>query len=276
MVVLRQPYQEQKERLLPGLASGELIGTFALAEKRGEPSPASLETKGTDKLTGTKLAVPDGDVAHICVVVTRSAIGDGASLFIVDLNQPQVSKDTVTTLDPTRSHATLTFNEAPAELRGKEGDGWTATQTLLNRAAVLYAWEQTGGADAALEMAKSYALDRYAFGRPIASYQAIKHKLATMYVNNTLARSNCYYGAWALNSNAPELGLAAATARVSAIQAYYFAAKENIQIHGGMGFTWEFDCQFMYRRSKLLAMTIGGEANWQDKLVTALEHRIAA
>ncbi len=267
---------DQKERLLPRLASGELIGTFALSEQPGEPSPRSLNTQGTMKLTGTKLAVPDGDVAHICIVVTKSDSGDGANLFIVDLAQPEVVKETVTTLDPTRSHATLTFNEAPAELLGKVGEGWAATQRLLNRAAVLYAWEQTGGADAAMEMGRSYALERYAFGRPIASYQAIKHKLATIYVNNTLARSNCYYGAWALNSSAPELPLAAATARVSAIKAYYYAAKENIQIHGGMGFTWEFDCQFMYRRSKLLAMTISGEARWQDKLVTALENRIAA
>jgi alkylation response protein AidB-like acyl-CoA dehydrogenase len=120
-------------------------------------------------------------------------------------------------------------------------------------------------------------MGRYAFGRPIASYQAIKHKLANMYVKNTLARSNCYYGAWALNTNADELPLAAATARVSAIQAYYFAAKENIQTHGGMGYTWEFDCQFFYRRSKLLSLTIGSEAMWQDRLIDAYEtHAIHA
>jgi alkylation response protein AidB-like acyl-CoA dehydrogenase len=120
-------------------------------------------------------------------------------------------------------------------------------------------------------MAKNYALGRYAFGRPIASYQAIKHKLADMYVKNTLARSNCYYGAWALDSNAPNLPLAAATARVAATQAYYYASKENIQTHGGMGFTWEFDCQFHYRRAKVLSVVIGNESQWQDKLVTGLE-----
>jgi alkylation response protein AidB-like acyl-CoA dehydrogenase len=154
---------------------------------------------------------------------------------------------------------------------GAEGSGWASTQALYDRAAILFAWEQTGGSDAALEMAKNYALGRYAFGRPIASYQAIKHKLADMYVKNTLARSNCYYGAWALDSNAPNLPLAAATARVAATQAYYYASKENIQTHGGMGFTWEFDCQFHYRRAKVLSVVIGNESQWQDKLVTGLE-----
>ncbi len=119
-------------------------------------------------------------------------------------------------------------------------------------------------------------MGRFAFGRPIATYQAIKHKLANMYVKNTLAKSNCYYGAWALSTDAPELPIAAATARVAAIQAYYFSAKENVQTHGGMGFTWEFDCQFPYRRSKLLSINIGSEAVWQEKLIKAIEDERAA
>jgi alkylation response protein AidB-like acyl-CoA dehydrogenase len=182
----------------------------------------------------------------------------------------------VPTLDPTRGHANVDFDKAAAEPLGKPGEGWALTEKLLNRAAVLFAWEQVGGSQAALEQAREYALGRYAFGRPIASYQAIKHKLANMYVKNTLARSNCYYGAWALNADAAELPLAAATARVSATQAYYFASKENIQTHGGMGYTWEFDCQFFYRRAKLLSVNIGSEGLWQDKLITAVEHSNAA
>jgi alkylation response protein AidB-like acyl-CoA dehydrogenase len=125
-------------------------------------------------------------------------------------------------------------------------------------------------------MAKEYALGRFAFGRPIASYQAIKHKLVNMYVKNTLARSNCYYGSWALSTGAPDLPIAAAAARVAAIQAYHFAAKENIQTHGGMGFTWEFDCQIPYRRSRLLAVNLGSEAVWQEKLIAAIETSRAA
>ena len=263
--------EDQKQNWLPRLASGDAIGTFAFVERMGAPSAKKLQTSGPTEVSGSKIAVPDGDIADFAIVVCRAESGDGASLAIVDLKQSGVTAESISTIDPSRSHANITFKAASAELLGEAGAGWAATQNILNRAAVLFAWEQTGGSDAALEMAKEYSLSRYAFGRPIAGYQAIKHKLANMYVKNTLARSNCYYGAWALNSNAPELPIAAATARVAGIQAYYFASKENIQTHGGMGFTWEFDCQFHYRRSKLLSVTIGSEGMWQDKLITAIE-----
>ena len=156
-------------------------------------------------MRGTKLAVPDGDIADFAVVVAKSRVGDKASWYLVDLTQRNVKCTPVSTLDPTRSHASITFRSADAELLGAEGEGWALTQKLLDRAAILFAWEQIGGAEAALNQAKEYALGRYAFGRPIASYQAIKHKLATAYIKNTLARSNGYYGAWALNTNAAEL-----------------------------------------------------------------------
>jgi alkylation response protein AidB-like acyl-CoA dehydrogenase len=120
-------------------------------------------------------------------------------------------------------------------------------------------------------MARDYALERYAFGRPIGSFQAIKHKLADVYVATELARSNAYYGAWALACNAPELPVAAATARVSASDAFFLAAKENIQVHGGMGYTWEFDCHIYYRRAKLLALALGSTRLWKDRLITQLE-----
>ena len=267
--------EAQKEKWLPKLATGEVIGTFAIGEGSGRPSPANLSVKAVNgKVTGTKIPVPDGDIADFAVVVTSSESGDGASLYLVELEGTE--RESVDTLDPTRSHAKLTFNGAEASLMGAEGEGWTTVETLFNRAAVLYAWEQVGGSEAALDQAKEYALGRYAFGRPIAGFQAIKHKLANVYVKNTLARSNGYYGAWALTTDAPELPIAAATARVSGTQAYYFASKENIQTHGGMGFTWEFDCQFLYRRSKLLSVAIGSESWWQDKLITAIERGQAA
>jgi alkylation response protein AidB-like acyl-CoA dehydrogenase len=125
-------------------------------------------------------------------------------------------------------------------------------------------------------MAKDYAMTRYAFGRPIGSFQAIKHKLAEMYVNNELARSNAYYGAWALLTNARELPVAAAAARVSATQAFDYAAKENIQTHGGIGFTWEVDCHLFYKRSRELGLVLGSQHSWKDKLVNALELSNAA
>jgi len=272
---------EQKKTWLPKLAAGDAIGTFALAEGPGRPTVKGLATRASDNatdtvVTGKKIAVPDGDVADFAVVVAASSSGDGASWYLVELDQPGVARTVVETIDPTRSHAQIEFSDASAQLLGEAGQGWGLTQRLLDRAAILFAWEQVGGADAALEMAKEYALGRYAFGRPIASYQAIKHKLANAYIKNTLARSNCYYGAWALNTAAAELPLAAATARVGAIQAYYFASKENVQTHGGMGYTWEFDCQFYYRRAKLLSVNLGSEGFWQDRLIRAVEQSKAA
>ena len=267
----------QKERWLPNLANGTTIGAFAMAEGPGRTTAANLTAAAHNgALHGTKVAVADGDVADIAVVVTKADGGDGASLQLVELGGDGVSINPQRTLDFSRSHARLEFTGAAAEPLGPSGQGWALVNKLFDRAAVLFAWEQIGGAEAALEMAKEYALGRYAFGRPIASYQAIKHKLAHAYVNNTLARSNGYYGAWALSKDAAELPLAAATARVSATQAYYYASKENIQTHGGMGYTWEFDCQFHYRRAKLLSVNIGSETQWQNKLVQALEQSNAA
>ena len=203
---------------MPRLAAGEAIGTFALAEGPGRPTPEEPEGRVVERPAARhEDRRSRRRHRHFAIVVAKSRVGDKASWYLVDLTQRNVKRTPVSTLDPTRSHASITFRSADAELLGADGEGWALTQKLLDRAAILFAWEQVGGADAALNMAKEYALGRYAFGRPIASYQAIKHKLATAYIKNTLARSNCYYGAWALNTNAAELSLAAATARVSAI-----------------------------------------------------------
>jgi alkylation response protein AidB-like acyl-CoA dehydrogenase len=240
--------EAQKLTWLPKLASGEAIGSLAYAEGPGQPTAASLETTASaGKISGSKAVVADARIAQLIIVVAKSDSGDGASLYIVPMEQDGVSCEAVKTIDPSLNHADVTFNDAAAELLGGEGEGWSLLNTVLDRAAVLFAWEQLGGSETCLEMARDYAMDRYAFGRPIGSYQAIKHKLADMYVKNTLARSNGYYGAWALNTNAPELPLAAATARVGSTEAYYYASKENIQTHGGMGYTWEVDCQFFYQ-----------------------------
>ncbi len=148
--------------------------------------------------------------------------------------------------------------------------GDTELAELLDRAAVLLAFEQIGGCQAALDMGIAYTKQRYAFGRAIASFQSIKHKFADMYVALELARANAYYGACALASDAPDLPLAAATARVSATDAYYLISKENIQVHGGMGFTWEFDCHLYYRRAQLLAGLIGTQPQWKEHLTQRL------
>jgi alkylation response protein AidB-like acyl-CoA dehydrogenase len=137
----------------------------------------------------------------------------------------------------------------------------------------MMAFEQVGNAQAALDMACAYARERYAFGRPIGSFQAIKHKLAEVYVALELARSNAYYGAWALNSEAAELPIAAAVARIAACDAGWLATKENIQTHGGMGFTWAFDCHLFYRRAKLLGLALGSSREWKHRLITELRTR---
>lgn len=268
--------EEQKQKYLPKLAGGELIGTFAVAEGPRVTTPDSLATTYSGgKLTGTKLPVPDGDVADFAIVLARSGGGDGASLSIVDLTGGGVTRAAVDTIDPTRSHAKVSFDGAPAELLGGEDEGWALQEKIFDRAAVLFALEQVGGADACLAMAQEYARNRYAFGRPIGSFQAIKHKLADMYIKNELARSNSYYGAWALLTDAPELPIAAAGARIAATEAYHYASKENIQTHGGNGFTWEYDCHLYYRRAKLLALALGSARSWKNKLITRIEAREA-
>ena len=216
----------------------------------------------------------DGDVATHAIVLARE--GSGASLVLVDLGGAGVSRTPVSTLEPTRSHAEISFDGAPGVRVGAAGDGEALNEALLDRAAVLLAFEQLGGADRCLEMATEYAKERYAFGRPIGGNQAIKHKLAEMYVKNQVARSNCYYGAWALSTDAAELPEAAAASRLAASDAYWFASKENIQTHGGMGFTWEVDCHLFYRRAKLLAVQAGAPKIWKEKLVAALERKNAA
>jgi acyl-CoA dehydrogenase len=258
----------QKRQYLPKLAAGELIGTLAMAERPGPVDAARLATHiSAGGLSGNKLAVPDGDVADFAVVALRA--DRGPSLAIVDLAGPGVAREAVVTIDPTRSHARIAFEAAPADLLpGSEGAD--AVRHLLDRAAVMLAFEQVGCAQAALEMARDYARERYAFGRPIGSFQAIKHKLADIYIAIELARSNAYYGAWALHTDAAELPIAASVARISACDAGWLASKENIQTHGGMGFTWQMDCQFYYRRAKLHALALGGTREWKRRLIAEL------
>ena len=262
----------QQKRWLPRIAQGEAIGCFALAEGAQVATPGNIAARADGgRVSGTKIPVMDGDVADFAVVVAGEGSRTKAGLFLVDLKGPGVTRTSVATVDPTRSHARILFDGAAAEPLGASGDGWPLVERLLDRAAVLVAFEQLGGAQAALDMAREYALGRFAFGRQIASFQAIKHKMADMYVAIELARSNAYYGAWALSKNAPELPVAAATARVAASEAYYNAAKENIQIHGGMGFTWEFDCHLHYQRAKLTGLMLGSARRWKDLLVTRLQ-----
>ena len=265
---------EQKADFLPRIASGDIIGCFAHNEGTRKPAIESIETIYTDgKLTGEKNPVADGGVADFAVVLAKTPDGEPVlTLSLLD----DVASETLETVDPSRSHARLRFDGTPAALIGDIGNGWTLSERLLDRAAILFAFEQLGGAHWCLDMAVDFARERYAFGRPIGSFQAIKHKLADVFIATELARSHAYYGAWALTTDAPDLPVAAAAARVAASRAYYLAASENIQTHGGMGFTWELDCHLYYRRAKLLNLALGGERRWKHKLVSRLENRNAA
>jgi alkylation response protein AidB-like acyl-CoA dehydrogenase len=265
----------QKAAVLPKVADGSAIGCWAVSEGPGAPTAASIKTSFDGAtLSGVKIPVTDGDCATHAVVLAKE--GTGTSLVLVDLNQPGVKRETIKTLDPSRGHARLTFDKAKGERLGAAGQGWAVSEQVLDRAAVLIAFEQIGGSQACLDMAVDFAKNRYAFSRQIASFQAIKHKLADMYVALEVARSNAFYGAWALSTDSSELALAAPAARVAACEAYYLASKENIQTHGGMGFTWDVDCHLFYRRSKLLAVQAGAPPVWKEKLVSRLERKNAA
>ena len=266
--------EAQKEALLPLVAAGELCGTLAVTEGPGVPAAATITTRFADgMLTGTKLPVTDAVAADRAVVLAQE--DTGLSLFLVDLKGPGVTVAPLSVLDPSRGAGRVTFADAPAERLGNAGEGIALLGQIDDHAAVLFAFEQLGGADRCLEMARDYALERYAFGRPIGSYQAIKHKLADAYVKNSIARANAYYGAWALTTGAPELPVAAAAALIAGASAYWFAAKENIQTHGGIGVTWEADCQLFYRRSRHLALILGSPRVWKRRLIDRLEAREA-
>jgi len=256
--------------LLPRIAAGEVIGTFALAEGPATPTAETIAARVEGgRLSGVKTPVTDGDIADYAIVAARD--GEHMSWYLADLTAPGVSRRPVKTVDPTRSHATIAFDRVPVEPLGAPGEGWSLTARLFDRAAVLMAFEQVGSAEVCLETARDFALSRYAFGRPIGSFQAIKHKLADVYCAVQLARSNAYYGAWALSTGAPELPVAAAGARIAATDGHWLAAKESIQTHGGMGYTWEADCHLHYRRAKHLGLALGSSRRWKDMLITRLE-----
>jgi alkylation response protein AidB-like acyl-CoA dehydrogenase len=267
--LLRYGSPEQKRSHLPKLSDGSAIGTLAWVEDLGaiEPRAHVIRFAG-GRIDGTKIVVADGAAADIAIVSARAT--DGApGLYLAELSGPTVKRSTRTTIDPSRGHADLCFDGHPAEPLPGATDH-TALAALLDGAAVVMAFEQIGIASAALDMATAYAKQRYAFGRPIGSFQAIKHKLVDVYVALELARSNAYFAAWALSHDAPELPVAAAAARVSACEAAWLATKENIQTHGGMGFTWDLDCHLYYRRAKLLGLALGSATEWKRKLITRL------
>ena len=266
--------RESQARLLPMLASGETIATLAIFEKpRGwdpVPSVTRAEESGDGwRLTGEKRAVLDGHLADTLLVVADTA--DGAGLFAVEAGAEGVDISQESTLDATRRQARVAFSDV--ELKGADrvddGDVSGALTRTLQIATGALASEQVGGAQACMEMAVDYAKTRYQFGRPIGSYQAIKHRCANMLMQVEHAKSTAYH-AVRVTDDPDELAVAAPLAGSVCSEAFVWVAGENIQVHGGIGFTWEHDAHLYLKRAKASSLLLGSPRHQRHLLGQAL------
>jgi alkylation response protein AidB-like acyl-CoA dehydrogenase len=262
-----------KKDLLPGIASGETIATLAFTEPNGRWDESGIEATATQdgdawKIDGTKMFVLDGHVANVIIVAART--GNGISLFKVDGDAEGLTRTALATMDQTRKQAKLEFASVPATLIGEEGKGGDVLGRVLDLAAVALAAEQVGGAQKVLDMSVEYAKDRVQFGRPIGSFQAIKHKCADMLLEVESAKSAAYYAAWCaaeLNDELPEV---ACLAKAYCSEAYFHSAAENIQIHGGIGFTWEHPAHLYFKRAKSSELLFGDPTYHRELLAQRL------
>jgi alkylation response protein AidB-like acyl-CoA dehydrogenase len=259
--------EQARKDYLPGIAAGETIATVALTEADGQWQPSSIATRALQdgaawRLTGTKTFVPDGCSAGLFLVVARTDSGTG--VFAVDGEAPGLSREPLPTMDQTRKQARLEFDSVQARMLSGEGDSWAAVSRMLQVAAVGLAAEQVGGAQRALEMAVEYAKLREQFGRPIGSFQAIKHKCASMLVAVESMKSAAYYGLWAVASGDGELPVVSSIAKVCCSDGYTLVTSENIQIHGGIGFTWEHPAHLYFKRARSSRVLLGGPDYHRD------------
>jgi alkylation response protein AidB-like acyl-CoA dehydrogenase len=258
-----------KAEYLPGIASGETIATLAYTEPSGRWDIEGIElaaTKSGDdwSLTGVKSYVLDGHTASLILVAARTAAG--ISLFAVDGEASGLTRTALATMDQTRKQAKLEFEGVAGRLIGEDGDAGPVLQKTLDLAAVALAAEQVGGAQRVLEMSVEYAKTRIQFGRPIGSFQAIKHKCADMLLEVESAKSAAYYAGWAAAEDNDELPVTACLAKAYCSEAYFHAAAENIQIHGGIGFTWEHDAHLYFKRAKSSELILGDPAYHRELL----------
>ena len=257
----------QKAEWLPGIANGQTIATLALAEPGGGWSEASVATQAVAdgegfRLTGSKSLVVDGHIAQLILVAARD--GDGVGLFAVQGDADGSTRTQQKPLDHTRKLASLELVEVKGVRLG--GASWPEISKILDRVAVCLSAESVGGAQRCLDMAVDYAKNRYQFGRPIGSFQAIKHKCADMLLEVESAKTAAYYAMWTAAEDDPELRLAAPSAKAYCGEAYFHTASENIQVHGGIGFTWEHDAHLYYRRAKSSELLFG-DANYHRDLL---------
>ena len=258
--LLQSGDDDAKKAHLPGIASGETIATLAFTEPNGRWDESGIEATatndgGTWTISGTKMFVIDGHTANLILVAARTDAG--VSLFAVDGDAAGLTRTALSTMDQTRKQAKLEFDGVAGTLVGTDGAGWDTLSTVLDLAAVGLAAEQVGGAQQCLDMSVEYAKVRVQFGRPIGSFQAIKHKCADMLLEVESAKSAAYYAGWCAAEMNDELPSVASLAKAYCSEAYFHAAAENIQIHGGIGFTWEHPAHLYFKRAKSSELLFG-------------------
>ncbi|MCQ3809846.1 MAG: acyl-CoA/acyl-ACP dehydrogenase [Acidimicrobiia bacterium] len=252
--------EEAKAALLPGIAGGETVAALAFTEENGRWDESGITVEATAdgdgwRISGTKMFVIDGHTADVVVVAARTA--GGVSLFWCPGDAEGLTSTALSTMDQTRKQARLDFDNTPVTLIGAEGGGWAVLERVLDLAAVALAAEQVGGAQMCLDMSVQYAKDRVQFGRPIGSFQAIKHKCADMLLEVESAKSAAYYAGWCASELNDELPSVASLAKAYCSEAYFHASAENIQIHGGIGFTWEHPAHLYFKRAKSSELLFG-------------------
>jgi len=273
--------EAQKQRWLPGIASGETLAALAFAEPGGEPGMESIAMRavaadGRHSLTGCKDYVVDGCNADLLLVAARTD-GQrglaGLSLFAVAGVAPGISRRRLQVLDPTRQLARIDFEDVPAELLGGLGEAGPALVDTLDIGAIALANEMAGAAQRLLEDTLEYIKLRVQFGRAVASFQAIKHRCAELLLQVELMKSAAYHAAQVADVNPEELAYEASLAKAAAGEACLQAAVEAIQLHGGIGFTWDQDTQLWYKRAKSCEVLLGDPAWHRERMIQCLERR---
>ena len=262
-----------KATYLPGIASGDTIATVALTDDAGRWDLTATSTTATAQgegfvLNGVRSYVTDGSTASLILVPAMTPTG--LSLFAVAGDGLGVSRQSLPTMDQTRKQSRLELKDAPATLIGLQGEALAGLETTMQVAAAALAAEQVGGAQRVLNNSVEYAKTRVQFGRPIGSFQAIKHKCADMLLDVESAKSAAYYAAWAAQERNDELAIASSLAKSFCSEAYFHCAAENIQIHGGIGFTWEHHAHLYFKRAKSSELFLGDPAYHRELLAQRL------
>jgi alkylation response protein AidB-like acyl-CoA dehydrogenase len=266
----------QKTALLPPIVSGETIATLAFTEPAGAWDAGAAETtatsssKGRYRLDGVKSFVLDGHTADLIVVLARrpgSTGNEGLSFFTVDGTAPGLDRKLLKTMDETRKLARLAFNNVEAKLLGQEGKEAAPFIRTLQQAAVCLANEMVGGADRLRQDALAYVQMRMQFGRSIASFQTTKNKAADMLVDVELAKSAAYYAAAALDEGDDDMPAIASLAKACAAEAYLQTAIHAVQMHGGIGFTWDNDTHLWFKRAKSSEVLFGDASYHREQMM---------